>query len=233
MQCPPANGSIDFGHPGHPSGVAGQCRILTQIIAANGVHQAFENAVAVACHQGVAAVLAPVSVARCDTRQSAAARATHFTESAVFGQQAFHAVEHRLVQSHINDLPLTRTLALMQRQQDADDTVQRGQRVADADTHTHRHPTRFGAQVAQAAHGFGDHAKTGLVAVGASLSVTADAQHDQARVDGHQLVGPQAPGFHGTGTKIFNQNVGLEHQLAHNVLRLTVTQIKRQRAFAA
>jgi hypothetical protein len=48
-----------------------------------------------------------------------------------------------------------------QRHQHADDAVQRGQRVAHADAHPHRRAAGLAHQVAQAAHGFGHHAKAG------------------------------------------------------------------------
>jgi hypothetical protein len=84
------------------------------------------------------AVAAGIGIARRDARQRAAGGAANGAESAVFGQQAFHAVEHRFVQRDVDELAAAAALAFVQRQQDADDAVQRRQRVADADADAHR-----------------------------------------------------------------------------------------------
>jgi hypothetical protein len=180
---PGADGGVDLGHARHAAGVVRQRRVGRQVVAADGLHQAAEDAVAVAGHQHVA-VGAAVGVAGRDAGQRAAGGLAHGAEGAVLGQQAFHAVEHALVQRHVDHLPLARftSLAVVQRHQDADHAVQRRQRVADAHAHAHRRAAGLGRQVAQPAHGLGHHAEAGLVAVGAGLAVAADAQHDQARV---------------------------------------------------
>jgi hypothetical protein len=65
------------------------------------------------------------------------------------------------------------------------------------------------------------------------LAVAADAQQDQARVDGLQGLGAQAPAFHGPGAEVFDQHIGVQHQLAHDVLCGRVFEVQRQRAFVA
>ena len=79
-------------------------------------------------------------------------------ERAVFGQQAFHAVEHRLEQGHIDHLALAGALAFVQGHQDADHPVQRGQGVAEAHAHPHRHAPGFRGEMAQSAHRLGQSA---------------------------------------------------------------------------
>ena len=111
-------------------------------------------------------------------------------------------------------------MPVLQRHQHADHAMQRCQRVADADAHTHRHTAWLAGQVAQPAHGFGDHSKTGAVAVRAGLAIAADAQHDQARIEFQQIARPQPPALHRAGPKIFNQYIGIQRQLANNLLRL-------------
>ena len=111
--------------------------------------------------------------------------------------------------------------------------MQRGQRVANAHADPHRHAARFGGQVAQAAYGFCDHAKTRLVAVGAGLAVAADAQHDQARIEFEQFVGAKPPAFHRAGAKVLDQHIGVQRELAHDGLRVKAFQVERDRAFVA
>ena len=234
QRCRPlANRRVKFIHPEHAPGVVRQRRVSGQVGPADHAHQPLENAVAIARHQRVSAVLAAVSIGGRNAGQGAAARFAHRTKGAVLGQQAFHAVEHRLVQRHVNHLALTRAVAVLQRQQNADHAVQRRQRVAHAHTHPHRHTAGLGRQVAQAAHGLGHHAKTGAVTVRATLAVTAHAQHDQPRVQPLQGVRPQAPALHGAGAKVLYHHIAFGGQPAHDVLRLTLPQVQRQRALVA
>ena len=74
--------------------------------------------------------------------------------------------------------------------------------------------------MAQSAHRFGHHAKAWLVAVGACLSVTADAQHDELWVERKQFIGPQTPPFHSTRAKVFYQDISVFDELPNNVLCL-------------
>ena len=115
---------------------------------------------------------AEVGVGGCNAGQGRARRAAHRTKGAVLGQQAFHAVEDRFVQRHVNDLPQACGVAVLQRQKNADDTMQGRQRVAQADAHAHRHAPGLAGEVPQAAHGFSHHTETGAVAVGPGLAIS-------------------------------------------------------------
>ena len=197
------------------------------------MHEAFENAVAIARHQGVAAVLAAVGIGRRNPGQGAAARLAHRTKGAVLGQQAFHAIEHRFVQSHVNHLALATAVALVQGHQNANHAVQGRQGVANADPHTHWYAARLGGEVAQAPHGFGHDTKAGLVTPWPGLPITTDAQHNQPWVELLQHLRAQAPALHGPGAKVFDQHIGIRGELAHDVLSLGVTQIQGQGALVA
>ena len=106
------------------------------------------------------------------------------------------------------------------------------QRVAYAYADAHWHTAGLGRQVTQAAHGLGHYAKAGAVSVRASLAIAADAQHDEARVERQQYLGPQSPALHRAGSKVLYQDIAFQGQLAHNVLCFGLLQIKRQRALA-
>ena len=182
---------------------------------------------------GGGSILAAVGVAWGNAGQGASRRLADHAEGAVLGQQAFHAVEDRFVQGHVDHLAFAAGLAFVQRQQDADHAVQRGQRVADAHAHAHRHAAGLGGQVAQAAHGLGHNAEAGFVAVRPCLAVAADAQHDQARIELQQVLWPQAPAFHGARAEVLDQHVGINGQAAHDIARFGLLEIQRDRALVA
>ena len=138
------------------------------------------------------------------------------------------------MQGHINHLAGAAIhFAVVQRHHHADHAMQRRQRVTNRDTHAYRHTPRFSRQVAQAAHGFANHTKTGKVTVRACLAVTRDAQNHQPGVDGVQLFGRHAPALQRAGSKVLDQHIGLGNQLARNVLGFFLAQIQRYRALVA
>ena len=229
---PGADGGVQLVGALHAPGVVGQRRVGRQVSPADGLHEALEDAVAVAGHQHLA-IGAGVGVGGRDARQRAARGLAHRTEGAVLGQQAFHAVEDGLVQRHVHHLPAPAAMTLVQGGQHADHPMQRGQRVADAHAHPHRWPPRLAGEVAQAAHGLGHHPETGFVAVRPGLAVAADAQHDQPRVGRHQRLGRQTEALQRAGAEVLHQHVGLPRQRAHQGLGLGVLQVQRHRALVA
>src|SRR6185369_413163 len=147
--------------------------------------------------------------------------------------QAFHAVEYRLVQGHVDHLTAPARVAVLQSQQDADHAMQCGQRIADAYADSHRHAPRLAGQVAQAAHRFGHDTEARAIAIGSGLAIAADAQHDQAAIELEQAVGAEAPAFERSGTEVFNQHVGMAGEPAHDVLRVGILQVQGDRTFVA
>ena len=95
--------------------------------------------------------------------------------------------------------------------QNADDTVQGRQRVADADAYPHRYPARLGGQMTQTTHGLGNDTKAWLVAIGAGLTVAADPKDNQFWISGQQIKRVQPKAFHRTGPKILDQHIGVHH----------------------
>ena len=104
---------IDLFNTLHASTVVLERRVLAQVITSNGVHQTFEDAVAIACNQYIGIALAAVRVAGRNAGQGAASSLSHSTKSAVFGQQAFHAIEDGFIQRHIDHLALAAALAFV------------------------------------------------------------------------------------------------------------------------
>ena len=103
--------------------------------------------------------------------------------------------------------------------------MQCGQGVADGHAHAHRNAPWLGREVAQPAHGFTDHAKAGLVAIGARLAVARDAQDDEARVELVQFLRRHAPAFQRPRPEILDQHVGLGDQAAHQRLTVGLPQV--------
>ena len=115
-------------------------------------HQAPEDAVGIAPDQHVVAVGAGIGVARRDAGKGAAGPFAHRAEGIVFRQQALHAVEHALVQRHVDELPFAAVhLPVPERHQNADHAMQRRQGVTDGNPHADRHPPRLPGQVAEPA----------------------------------------------------------------------------------
>ncbi len=137
--------SIKFVYSRNPATVIGQAWVSPKIIATNCCHQALKNTVAIASHKDIAAILAKIGIGRRNTRQRATGRLAHCTEGTIFWLQAFHTIEDGLVKGHINHLTLATFLSLMQGHQNADDTMQRGQGIANTDTNPYRHTTRLSA----------------------------------------------------------------------------------------
>ena len=233
LRGPHANGRINLSHAFHTACVVTQRRVVAQIVAAHGVHEAFENAVAIACNQHITLITTAVGIAGCNAGQCTARCFAHRTKRAVLGQQTFHAVEDGFVQSHVNHLALTAFLALVQRHQNANHPVQRSQCVANTHAHTHGHAAWLGSEMTQTTHGLGHHTKAWLVAIRPCLPIAADAQHDEARVDSQQFIRAEAPALHRAWAEVFDQHIRVFGELTHDVLCFFFFQVQRHRAFVA
>ena len=124
-------------------------------------------------------------------------------------------------------MSLAGILFVMQREQDTDHAMQSCQGVADADADPDGYAAGFSGQMPQATHGLGHDAKAGSIFVGASLTVTTDAQHNQSRICFQQILGIESPSFHGARSKVFNEHVGFAGQTAHDILAFLASQIQR------
>ena len=230
---PLADGRVDLRDARDATGVAREVGGRGQIGAADLLHQPLEDAVAVAGHEHIA-VAARIGVRRRDAGQRAARGFTDRAERAVFRNEAFHDVEHRLVQRHVDHLAEAAVdLVVIEREQHADRAVQRRQRVADGDAAAHRHATRLAGEVAQAAHRLADDTEAGPVTIRAGLAIARDAQDDEAGVDRGERVGPETPAFERAGAKVLDQHIGLGDQPAREVLAFGLAQVERQRPLVA
>src|SRR5829696_7551433 len=81
----------------------------------------------------------------------------------------------------------------------------------------------------QPAYRFTDHAKSRALRVRPGLAESADADHDQARIDRRQFGVTEAPLFEGARPEIFDEHVALRHQLADQALALGVVQVHRNK----
>src|SRR5262245_10893712 len=77
------------------------------------------------------------------------------------------------------------------------------------------------------AHRLRDAAEAGLLAVGTGLAISRDAHENQAGVGPRQILGTEAPAFHGAGAKVLDEDVRLQRQLSGQVLALRLTQVQR------
>ena len=126
-----------------------------------------------------------VGIAGGNARQGAARRLAHHTKSTEFRHQTFHAIEHGLIQRHVNHLALPTAVPLLQSQQNTDDAVQCGQGIANADPNANWCLPRLATQMTQTAHGLGHHTKTRAIPIRPCLAVSTDAQNNQTGVRGH------------------------------------------------
>ena len=158
---PGLDGGVDLLHPPHTAGVVGQRRVGGQVITPDALHQPLEDAVAVAGDQHHT-VGAAVGVGGRDARQGRTGRLAHRAKGAVLGYQAFHDVEHRFMERHVDHLALAPIdLAVVEGSEHTDGAVQGGQGVADGDAAAHGHPAGLAGEVAETSHGLADGTKPG------------------------------------------------------------------------
>src|SRR5690606_32261289 len=245
--APGLDGAIDFFDPAGAAVVARQLRVVGQVVAADGAHQAVEDGVAIARDDHVLAVARSVGIGWHDAGQRPAGAFAHDAGHVVLGHQAFHQVEYRLVQRHIHHLALPRHavgarlavpaaaggVAMAQGHHGADDRMQRGDGVAYRDAYPHRGAVGVARNVAQAAHGFGNGAESRRVAHGARLPVARQAHHDERGIDLAQLFVPQPPLFEHAGTIVLDHDVGIEREAAGDLAASGVFQVQRDGFFVA
>jgi hypothetical protein len=224
---PCRNGSIQLLLVHHPSGVVGHARIVGQVLPAHGGHQALVNRVAVAADDDELAVAAPIGIGRHYARQRRARGLAYHALAGVLRHHALHHVEHRFVDGRVNDLAGVPRLfqAVDAGEQDADDGVHRGQRVAHAQVRPHRRLAGETVHVAQAAHALADGREARAGGVGSGLPVTGNARVDELGMGLAQVLGTEPPLFHRARPEVLHQDVGLGGQLAHQVAALLAAQV--------
>ncbi len=142
---------------GHPARVVREAWIVGEIIPSGCTHQPLEDGVAVAADDDVLAVGAAVGVGRHDAGERRARGPADHVGAVVLGHDRLQHVEHGLVDGHVDDLAAAiRPRPLLEPEQDADDGVQRGERIADAQVRTHRRLTREAVDVPESPEALAD-----------------------------------------------------------------------------
>ncbi len=231
---PRGDRGVEFADARHAAIVVRQAGIVPKIGAVDHFHQALENPVAVARDQQVAAVFADIRVRRRDAGQRGAGRLADHAAAIIFRQRALHHVEDGFVERDVDHLAAAAVnIAMIQRHQQPDESMQRGQRIADGNPDPHRCPAGFAGKVAQAAHRFADDAETGTVAIRPGLAVAGNTQHDELGIQRVSLLPAEVPLLQLAGPEIFDHHVHLLHQLAHHFLAFGGVQVERDGLFVA
>src|SRR5262249_38353327 len=84
-----------------------------------------------------------------------------------------------------------------------------------------------------AADGLPNGVETDAVTVGAVLPIRRDVDHDNAGVQGFELVVPKPHSRNGARTKVLDQNIRDLDQLTHDLLALLVAHVEAQALLAA
>ncbi len=180
---PAIDHAVQLVAPGVAAIIAGQARVVGQVGAADGLHEALEDGVTVGADLHMLAVGAGVDGGGRDTRHDVAGALADKTEHVELRDHAFHHGENGLVQRHIHHLALAAIdFAMTQGHQRANHSPQRGDRVADGDAGAHRRAVVETGDVTQPAHRFTDRTEARLVLHRAGLAEAGQAHHHQARV---------------------------------------------------
>ena len=216
---PGLDGRVQLGGARRPAGVVGEGGIGGEIVAAHRAHQPPEDAVRISADDHPGSVLAAIGVRRSDPWQSAAAPLTHVAGHGVLRKSALQHAEDRLVEGDVDDLSLaTVGLTLLQRDQGADHPIQRRQRIAQAHPGPRRRPVGMSGQIAQAAHRLAGGAEPRPIAVGSGLSVSREANQDEAGIVARQLLVAETPLLQRPGTEILDDHVGTPRERANDLL---------------
>ena len=214
-------------------GVGGVARIACQSGLAHGLGETAEHAVLVGADQHHLALFRRVDVGRRDHRQDRAGALAHIAADIVFGDQAFHHREHRLVDRAVDHLAAAGALAVVDRHHCAERREGGGQRVADRDPGAARRGRRVADDIAQPAHRLADRAIARALRIGPGLAVARDPDHDDAGVDPGEAVIAEVPALHRAGAKILDQDVGLRGEAADDLLAVGLAGVHGDRFLVA
>src|SRR5581483_12283790 len=178
--APVADHLFEFFGALDPAVVFRERGIVGEVLASYGRHHALENRIAVGTDHDVFAVAGGIGVGGNDARKRRAAAVAHEAADIVFRQQTFHEAEHRLVERDVHHLAATAVdFPAAQRHQRAERTVQRRDRIAQADSDPHRRAIGIAGNETQASHRLADGAEAGAVAVRPVLPVAGKTHQDQ------------------------------------------------------
>ena len=181
-----------------------------------------------------------LAVGELEHRRFRSAEGQRFAFDVDVRQLVAHAVvdsEHRVHHGHVDVLPFAGAVAVRQRGQRGDHALEagvdvgvvvrvvldRGQRVAIVARDDLCEP-RLGL------HRRGERRPA---APRTGLAVSADRHHDQRRVDGEKILVSEAKAVERAGPEVLHHDVGLGHQVAHDVLGFDEVEVEADGALAA
>ena len=211
----------------NPSRVVRQARVSGHVRTAHGFTQALEYRITVSADDDVFAIRAKVGIGWYDAGNGGAGRLSDHTGAVVFRDNAFHHVEHRLVQRCVDHLSVVAGIfkAVQAGHDDAKSGVQAGERVAYTQVHTHRPLTRQAVDVTYTTHAFADRSEARFGRIGAILAIAGYTRINQTWVAVRKILRAQAPFFHSAGPEILDQHIALFHQAPDQVAAFIGPQI--------
>ena len=147
-----------------PALVLPELGVVRVVVPADGPEQAAEQGRGVGRDADERAVGTRVGVRRRRVVGDVADPLADRAGVAVLRQDALQHAEHGLGQGDVHDLAAARRLPLVERDERADERLQRRDRVAQAQPHAGGRAVRLAGQVPQPARGLGDRAEARLVA---------------------------------------------------------------------
>ena len=216
-------------------GVGRVARVFAELGPPDGLHQPLEDGVAVAADGDVGAVLGAVGVARGDAGEGAAGPLAHDPSHVVLRHHRLHEVEDRLVERHVDHLPLAGAPHVpgVHRREGPYDGVERGERVAEADAAPHRGPVRLAGDVSDASHRLADVREPGPVLVRPRLPVAGDAHQDEPGIHLVEDLPPEPQLLQGTGLEVLDQDVALCGEPLRKVEAVRVAHVQRHELLVA
>ena len=138
-----------------------------------------------------------------------------------------------VVQRDIDQLAQAAALALLQRQQHADDAVHARDHVHHRQAHAQRIAAGLAVDAHQPRHGLDGRVIAGPGAQRAIGAEAADAAPDEARKALAHLLPANAPFLHGADLEVLHHHVGLLHQRQHGLLAFGLGQVQELQPLVA
>jgi hypothetical protein len=148
-------------------------------------------------------------------------------EGADLGQDGLHHVEDRLGERHVDDLSLPGSIAVQEREEDADHAVQPAQRVAQREVRANGRLTGRAGDVTQPRHRLAHRCEASALSVGTRLAEPRDARDDQRRLALEQRLGAEAPALERAGPEVLHHDVTVEREAPRERLPRLGVEIER------
>jgi hypothetical protein len=181
-------------------------------------------------------VFGEVRVAGSVVRRTVAVTAGDRTELVESGGAGTQNSKERLEQGQVDDLSLAVPLrggAVEERGHDSERSGDPRHSVGETERRERRRPVFVAGLMSETAHGFGQRAEGASPGVRAGLAETGDTQHDQARVEGLQLLRARTPLLQHAGAEVLDQHVGIGYEVAQDLLAFGRTEVQRHASLVA